>query len=81
VAPAKQHDAAVGLFLDLIRTHKIPEAAGEWREFLAKAHQQRAAFQYGGELASRADARRFVQKSAAFVGFVRGVVQAHDDTL
>lgn len=75
VPPPRRHDEGQRSYMDLIRTHKIPEDASQWREFLAKANSQRTAFQYHAELTSRADARRFVQRTAAFVRYVRGLLK------
>jgi hypothetical protein len=74
VDPPRRHNDAERIFLELIRTQHIPEAASQWRDFLGKANNQRSAFQYGGELTSLNEARRFVQKAGAFVDYVRSLV-------
>lgn len=70
----KRHDEGQRAFLELIRTHKIPGEASQWREFLAQANRQRSAFQYHAELTSRKEATRFVQKAGRFVEYVRALV-------
>jgi hypothetical protein len=76
VPTARRHSGAQKVFLDLIRTHRLPEDAAHWREFLAKANSQRAAFQYQGALTSRAEAKRFVAEAARFVAYVRRIAES-----
>lgn len=70
VPPAKRHDQINRTFLDLIRTQRLPETASRWRDLLAQAISQKSQFQYGGELASRSEARGFVRSVGQLVGFV-----------
>lgn len=67
---AKRHDEIAGRFLDLIRTRRIPEAAATFRDVITLAISQKSQYQYGGELTSRQEARKFVRRAGRLVGFV-----------
>ncbi len=64
-----------GVFLDLLRTHRLPEDAARWRDVIADAISQKSRFQYGGDLTSRAGARKFVRRVRGLVEFVAAFVR------
>lgn len=72
VPPAKRHDQINRTFLDLLRTGRLPATASQWRDVIAQAIANKSQFQYGGELTSRSEARRFVRNVSQLVRFATG---------
>lgn len=75
VPPAKRHDQVNRNFLDLVRTGRLPETASQWRDVIAQAMANKSQFQYGGELTSRSEARKFVRSVSQLVRFAAGHVR------
>lgn len=74
VAAAKRHDQAPRILRELIAREKLPPGAAPLRQAFERALSHRAAFHYHAELASKAEARRFLRDVEAFVEFARQVV-------
>lgn len=75
IPPAKRHDQISRNFLDLLRAGRLPETASHWRDIIAQAIANKSQFQYGGELTSRSEARKFVRNVSKLVQFVAGHVR------
>lgn len=75
VRPAKSDQKIDGKFLDLIRSGGLPGGASKHRGVITLVIGQRRRFWFGGELARRAEARKFARDAEGFVAFAAGHIR------
>lgn len=66
---ARRHEDAPVLFAEMIHTHKIESSHARFRKLLLKAVVEKSGFDYLGEEASEAEARKWIESAKEFLEF------------
>lgn len=66
---AHRHEDAPILFAEMIHTHKLDSSHARFRKLLLKAVVQKSGFDYLGEGASEAEARKWIESAKEFLDF------------
>jgi len=64
---AKRHEEAIHLFRELVKQRKIPPEEAGFAKTLTEAIQSKAAYDYGGRRASKAEAERWLWNTEKFI--------------